>query len=224
MKSELPDYCSFKEDSLIGCNTPDFRSCHSVSQTSKIKHLIIIAVPVTCNILIFTILAILLFARRTKSKKLEKRTAKNGDLFFIWNYDGKIAFEDIIEATQDFDIRYCIGTGGYGSVYRAQLPSGKVVALKKLHQLESQNPSFEKSFRNEVKMLTQIIHRNIVKLQGFCLHNRTLAQLDFLILILQTKPCKLEHMDILHQFWSGGIGNINGKTPRRSNLVFVRIF
>ncbi|XLR11860.1 hypothetical protein S83_039798 [Arachis hypogaea] len=201
MKSELPDYCSFKEDSLIGCNTPDFRSCHSVSQTSKIKHLIIIAVPVTCNILIFTILAILLFARRTKSKKLEKRTAKNGDLFFIWNYDGKIAFEDIIEATQDFDIRYCIGTGGYGSVYRAQLPSGKVVALKKLHQLESQNPSFEKSFRNEVKMLTQIIHRNIVKLQGFCLHNRTLAQLDFLILILQTKPCKLEHMDILHQNW-----------------------
>ncbi|XP_057745529.1 MDIS1-interacting receptor like kinase 2-like [Arachis stenosperma] len=125
MKSELPEYCSFKEDSLIGCNTPDFRSCHYVSQTSTIKHLIIIAVPVTCIILIFTILAILLFARRTKN---------------------------IIEATQDFDIRYCIGTGGYGSVYRAQLPSGKVVALKKLHQLESQNPSFDKSFRNEVKI------------------------------------------------------------------------
>ncbi|KAL4307018.1 hypothetical protein AHAS_Ahas16G0236300 [Arachis hypogaea] len=68
--------------------------------------------------------------------------------------------------------RYCIGTGAYGSVYRAQLPSGKVVALKKLHQLESQNPSFDKSFRNEVKMLTQIIHRNIVKFHGFCLHNR----------------------------------------------------
>ncbi|QHN87098.1 Stkq [Arachis hypogaea] len=67
---------------------------------------------------------------------------------------------------------YCIGTGAYGSVYRAQLPSGKVVALKKLHQLESQNPSFDKSFRNEVKMLTQIIHRNIVKFHGFCLHNR----------------------------------------------------
>ncbi|MED6138881.1 hypothetical protein PIB30_078714 [Stylosanthes scabra] len=56
-------------------------------------------------------------------------------------------FTGIIEATQDFDIRYCIGTGAYGSVYRAQLPSGKVVALKKLHQLESQNPSFDKSFR-----------------------------------------------------------------------------
>ncbi|XP_057741200.1 MDIS1-interacting receptor like kinase 2-like isoform X3 [Arachis stenosperma] len=65
-----------------------------------------------------------------------------------------------------------IGTGAYGSVYKAQLPSGKIVALKKLHQRESQNPSFDKSFRNEIKMLSQIRHRNIVKLHGFCLHNR----------------------------------------------------
>ncbi|KAL6325330.1 hypothetical protein AAG906_023175 [Vitis piasezkii] len=31
----------------------------------------------------------------------------------------------------DFDIKYCIGTGGYGSVYRAQLPSGKRVNVVK---------------------------------------------------------------------------------------------
>ncbi|KAG2380525.1 MDIS1-interacting receptor like kinase [Vigna angularis] len=40
-------------------------------------------------------------------------STKNGDLFSIWNYDGKIAFEDIIEATEDFDLKYCIGTGAY---------------------------------------------------------------------------------------------------------------
>jgi len=38
--------------------------------------------------------------------------------------------------------------------------------------MESQNPLFDKSFRNEVKMLTEIRHKNIVKLYGFCLHNR----------------------------------------------------
>ncbi|QHO54443.1 hypothetical protein S83_005481 [Arachis hypogaea] len=175
-KSQLPDYCYFQPESLIGCNTPSFASCHSTPKTqlphsAKTKHLLVIVLPITCIILL-TIIAIILLARRTKSKKLEKRTAKNGDLFSIWNYDGKIAFEDIIEATQDFDIRYCIGTGAYGSVYRAQLPSGKVVAVKKLHQRESQNPSFDKSFRNEVKMLTEIRHRNIVKLHGFCLHSQ----------------------------------------------------
>ncbi|KAK7856492.1 mdis1-interacting receptor like kinase 2, partial [Quercus suber] len=102
----------------------------------------------------------------------ELKGTKNGNLFSIWNYDGNIAFEDIIEATEDFDIRYCIGTGGYGSVYKAQLPSGKVVALKKLHRLEAEDPNFDRSFKNEVKMLTEIRHRNIVKLHGYCLHKR----------------------------------------------------
>ncbi|XP_021280908.1 probable leucine-rich repeat receptor-like protein kinase At1g35710 [Herrania umbratica] len=97
---------------------------------------------------------------------------KNGDLFSIWNYDGKIAYEDIIASTDDFDIRYCIGTGGYGSVYRAQLPSGRVVALKKLHHLEAEEPAVDKSFRNEIKFLTDVRHRNIVKLHGYCLHKR----------------------------------------------------
>ncbi|CDP14161.1 unnamed protein product [Coffea canephora] len=46
-----------------------------------------------------------------------------------------MAYEDIIKATNDFDVGYCIGTGGYGSVYRARLPSGKLVALKKLYPL-----------------------------------------------------------------------------------------
>ncbi|MED6173944.1 hypothetical protein PIB30_064458 [Stylosanthes scabra] len=102
----------------------------------------------------------------------ERNSAKDGNLFSVWNFDGKIAFQDIIEATQNFDIRYCIGTGAYGSVYKAELPRGINVALKKLHQLESQNMSFVRSFHNEVKMLTEIPHKNIVKLHRFCLHKQ----------------------------------------------------
>ncbi|CAH2042886.1 unnamed protein product, partial [Thlaspi arvense] len=84
----------------------------------------------------------------------------------------RIGYDDIIKATNDFDIRYCIGTGGYGSVYRAQLPNGKVIALKKLHHLETEELAFVKCFKNEVQILSNIRHRNIVKLYGFCLHNR----------------------------------------------------
>ena len=111
-----------------------------------------------------------------QSRKVQPdgRATKNGDIFSIWNFDGKIAFEDIIKATEDFDIRYCIGTGGYGSVYRVQLPKGEVVALKKLHTYEAEEPSFRKSFTNEVKTLTEIRHKNIVRLHGFCLHKRSM--------------------------------------------------
>ncbi|KAF8012988.1 hypothetical protein BT93_I0988 [Corymbia citriodora subsp. variegata] len=112
-----------------------------------------------------------LFRGATKSTQPET-TEKNGNFLSIWNYDGRIAYEDIINATEDFDLKYCIGTGGYGSVYRAQLPNGKVMAVKKLHRLEAEDPSFNKSFRNEVKHLTKVRHRSIIKLHGFCLHRR----------------------------------------------------
>ena len=65
---------------------------------------------------------------RVRKAQSQLRGTKSRDLFSIWDYDDKIAYEDSIEATKDFDIRYWIGTSGYGSVYKAQLPSGKVVA------------------------------------------------------------------------------------------------
>ncbi|KAK8548568.1 hypothetical protein V6N12_061480 [Hibiscus sabdariffa] len=159
----------------------DFSPCVRSSVTNKANskspyYYIKICLPIAI-FSAFSILACLLFSR-FKAKKYNRvdneQPAKNGDLCSIWNYDGKIAYEDIVAATEDFDFRYCIGVGGYGSVYRAELPSGKVVALKKLHRLEAENPAFDKSFRNEIKFLTEIRHRNIVKLHGFCLHRRSM--------------------------------------------------
>ncbi|XP_048129000.1 probable leucine-rich repeat receptor-like protein kinase At1g35710 [Rhodamnia argentea] len=128
----------------------------------------LMAIPViSCLVLAYG----LIFRRRVKSMQPET-IEKNGDFLSIWNYDGRIAYEDIINATEDFDIKYCVGTGDYGSVYRAQLPNGKIVALKKLHRLEAEDPSFDKSFRNKVKHLIEVRHRSIIKLHGFCLHKR----------------------------------------------------
>ncbi|KAF8012995.1 hypothetical protein BT93_I0995 [Corymbia citriodora subsp. variegata] len=129
--------------------------------------------------LITQLLAILLiflgscFISRCRTKSVQSEIVeKNGDFLSIWNYDGRIAYEDIINATEDFDIKYCIGTGSYGSVYRAHLPNGIIVALKKLHCLEAEDSSFDQSFQNEVKHLTEVRHRSIIKLHGFCLHKR----------------------------------------------------
>ncbi|KAK4582830.1 hypothetical protein RGQ29_025844 [Quercus rubra] len=176
----IPDgYLYYSPSTLIGnkdlCgDVKGFPPClpSSPSNNRSIVHQIKIFVP----LIAFTMFLLLgyFFRSQCRVRKMssESSETKNGDFFSIWNYDGKIAYEDIIEATEDFDIRYCIGTGGYGSVYKAQLPNGKVVALKKLHRLEAEDPNFDKSFRNEVKILTEIRHRNIVKLHGYCLHKR----------------------------------------------------
>ncbi|KAK9107804.1 hypothetical protein Syun_023815 [Stephania yunnanensis] len=104
----------------------------------------------------------------------EAQMRNQSDVFSIWNYDGKIAYGDIIDATEDFDSKHCIGQGGYGTVYRAELSTGQVVAVKKLHLStdDDENTVEEKSFLNEMKVLAQIRHRNVVKLYGFCSHPR----------------------------------------------------
>ncbi|KAK4602215.1 hypothetical protein RGQ29_011315 [Quercus rubra] len=166
------DLCSDKISGLPHC----VQSPPNIIGSTRIKKLkngtkIIVLIIFTLG---FFLLGIVFLSRHKiiRNTEHESKAMKNGDLFSIWNYDGNIAFKDIITATEDFDIRYCIGIGGYGSVYKATLPSGRVIALKKLHRLEFEEPAFDKSFRNEAKVLSEVRHRNIVKLYGFCLHNR----------------------------------------------------
>ncbi|MFQ6654194.1 hypothetical protein Gotur_025280 [Gossypium turneri] len=61
--------------------------------------------------------------------------------------------------------------GGYGSVYKAALPTGQVVAVKKLHQSEDNMLNNNlKAFESEIGALLEIRHRNIVQMYGFWSH------------------------------------------------------
>ncbi|XP_061376421.1 MDIS1-interacting receptor like kinase 2-like [Gastrolobium bilobum] len=182
LKGPIPD--GFSPYALIGnidvCSDNShyqrafkFQPCSSYSKTSmKVKQYLVIVIPIIILLIAALLLLVYLKLRKgaTKNKHANTAATKNGDFFCIWNYDGSIAYEDLIRATEDFDMKFCIGTGGYGSVYKAQLPSGKVVALKKLHGFEAEVPAFDESFRNEARILSEIKHRHIVKLYGFCLH------------------------------------------------------
>ncbi|KAK9107663.1 hypothetical protein Syun_023674 [Stephania yunnanensis] len=48
----------------------------------------------------------------------------------------------------------------------------EVVALKKFRRWEQENLAFERSFINEIQVLTKVRHRNIAKLYGFCCHTQ----------------------------------------------------
>ncbi|KAM7461203.1 hypothetical protein LguiA_029324 [Lonicera macranthoides] len=176
----LSKLCSSSEIQLQGNGglegnlSCEFEMKDQKKRTSRVRHFIpIIFLPITISLALLIILVHKFFSwlKAVKNKSVSV-TTKHGNMCSIWNYDGTIAYKDIIRSTNDFDIEHCIGTGGYGSVYRAQLPSGKVVALKKLHRFEAEEPAFDKSFKNEVEVLSNIRHKNIVKLYGFCLHNR----------------------------------------------------
>ena len=122
-------------------------------------------------VLLFAFIGIFLIAKRIgRIPEIEDGDVQN-DLFSISNFDGRTMYEEIIKATKDFDPIYCIGTGGHGSVYKAELPLGNIVAVKKLHSFDKHMAN-QKDFLNEVRALNEIKHRNIVKLLGFCSHPR----------------------------------------------------
>ncbi|XP_027165121.1 MDIS1-interacting receptor like kinase 2-like isoform X1 [Coffea eugenioides] len=104
--------------------------------------------------------------QRKRNSRAEDMEVNKGGLFAICAYDGKALYKEIVRSTEEFSETYCIGKGGCGSVYKAKLPSGEVVAVKRLHNIP--NVAKDRSFLNEIRALTEIKHRNIVKLFGFC--------------------------------------------------------
>ncbi|KAI3941532.1 hypothetical protein MKW92_007323 [Papaver armeniacum] len=158
---------------LCGNHSGGFAPCNSlVTNTRKVakaKLVMKVLVPLFGSLF-------LLLGKNGKQVDQTKAKDTRKNLFSIWNFDGKLVFEDIIEATEDFDAKYCIGTGGYGTVYKVELPTSQVVAVKKLHSSDEDSEIFDlKSFESEV-------HAYLATM--FCWMLST--KLEFLILLAYT--------------------------------------
>ncbi|WRX19322.1 Serine-threonine/tyrosine-protein kinase [Theobroma cacao] len=77
----------------------------------------------------------------------------------------KLTLADILEGTNHFCKTNIIGDGGFGTVYKATLPSGKTVAVKKLSQAKTQG---HREFIAEMETLGKVKHQNLVPLLGYC--------------------------------------------------------
>ncbi|PVH65615.1 hypothetical protein PAHAL_1G038400 [Panicum hallii] len=78
--------------------------------------------------------------------------------------DKKLTFSDIVKATNNFDQEHIIGCGGYGLVYKAELPDGSKLAIKKLN---GEMCLMEREFNAEVEALSMAHHDHLVPLWGY---------------------------------------------------------
>ncbi|KAL6853473.1 hypothetical protein ACP4OV_019502 [Aristida adscensionis] len=74
--------------------------------------------------------------------------------------------EAILAATDSFAAHAKIGEGGFGPVYMGKLEDGQEVAVKRLSRRSMQGAG---EFKNEVKLIAKLQHRNLVRLLGCCI-------------------------------------------------------
>lgn len=75
-------------------------------------------------------------------------------------------FETVVRATDNFSDYNKLGQGGFGIVYKGGLVEGQEIAVKRLSRNSGQGVE---EFKNEVKLIARLQHRNLVRLLGCCI-------------------------------------------------------
>ncbi|KAL4577876.1 hypothetical protein LXL04_013991 [Taraxacum kok-saghyz] len=150
----------------MGCfarysNTPFFNDNQTTDITSVLKgnssKVPIIAGTVVGLVLLFTILVIwLLYRQRKKAKETQEAADLKGAVHY--NY------KDLQLATNYFGEENILGRGGFGEVFKATLDDKNVVAVKKL---QLHHARVKEEFENEVKLISHVHHRNLLRLLGW---------------------------------------------------------
>nr|XP_043614632.1 protein NSP-INTERACTING KINASE 1-like isoform X1 [Erigeron canadensis] len=79
----------------------------------------------------------------------------------------KFQFRELQIATHNFSNKNLLGKGGFGHVYKGTLQDGTLVAVKRLK--DGGAAGGERQFQTEVEMISLAVHRNLLRLYGFCM-------------------------------------------------------
>lgn len=123
-------------------------------------HIFRIVIPVVSAVLFVVLLSCLYLtspARKLKSIPSTETTHVNQFLH--------VSFTELLKATNGFSSANLIGVGSHGSVYKGSLKSNEKVAVKVINLQER---SAYRSFTAECEALSNIRHRNIVKIVTVC--------------------------------------------------------
>ncbi|CAL5411023.1 unnamed protein product [Camellia sinensis] len=129
----------------------------------KKKRPVLVIIPISVALLLFLLASCIIWKRMKQPKGSRPNIPFKDDETVdlpIFN------IVTIANATNNFSISNKIGEGGFGPVYKGQLSTGQVIAVKRLSENSKQGLG---EFKNEVIMIAKLQHRNLVRLLGCCI-------------------------------------------------------
>ena len=123
---------AFSNNKDLGGEIQGLRPCTAVViKKSKIL-MVIVASIVGALSVSFAFVGIFVFIQKKHLGNMSKfeSTSKIENLFSIWHFNGNVVYEDILEASNNFDGMYCIGMGASAKVYKVEIPGAQVAAKK----------------------------------------------------------------------------------------------
>ncbi|KAG5248087.1 wall-associated receptor kinase [Salix suchowensis] len=130
----------------------------------------IITIVAAIGAIIFLVIICLLLYIMCKKREKEKNFRKHGGIV-LKNQRVRIFSEAELEkATKNYADDQKLGEGGFGSVYKGVLTDNTLVAVKKFKGVDKAQMNEE--FQKEMGVISQVNHRNVVKLLGLCLETR----------------------------------------------------
>ncbi|KAL2899739.1 hypothetical protein RDABS01_024821 [Bienertia sinuspersici] len=117
----------------------------------------IIVAAVTFAAITSVLATVLIMSWKNESQDLSRNNLFDGVKEFT--------FEEMSQATSNFNNSAQVGRGGYGKVYKGILSSSTIVAVKRVDEGSLQG---KREFLTEIQCLSRLHHRNLVSLVGYC--------------------------------------------------------
>ncbi|KAF8695577.1 hypothetical protein HU200_037426 [Digitaria exilis] len=117
-------------------------------------------------VMILIVALMLCICSRKWTPKPSRRSFRRREVKVFDNVDigAPLTYETVVRATGNFNASNCIGNGGFGPTYRAEIAPGVLVAIKRL-AIGKQHG--DKEFHAEIRTLGQCRHPNLVTLLGY---------------------------------------------------------
>ncbi|KAL6871519.1 hypothetical protein ACP4OV_014348 [Aristida adscensionis] len=164
------------EQDLFFARSPDMVKLTSLVNSSKGGNttLLIVATVIPVSVLLACFLACFLWIRKRRRRgtvSMPTMSMEIEQVLKLWKVEESDSgfaiydFDQIADATNNFSDDNKLGQGGFGPVYKGELPGGLEIAIKRLSSCSVQGLI---EFKTEIQLIAKLQHTNLVRLFGCC--------------------------------------------------------